>query len=98
VLNQLYWVVGCTAGGLLGTTLPFNTQGIDFVMTALFTITVLGQWSNPANRSPALIGFSISIFCRLLFGPQWFIIAAMAVMIAIFGVTKNTLGQRMNNP
>ena len=31
--NQLYWVTGATLGGLIGAHLPFNTDGLDFVMT-----------------------------------------------------------------
>ena len=35
LFNQFYWVAGSTLGGILGSTLPFDTQGIDFSMTAL---------------------------------------------------------------
>src|SRR5690606_9162620 len=34
-LHQLYWVLGCTLGALLAADLPFDTEGLDFVLTAL---------------------------------------------------------------
>lgn len=43
-LNQLYWFVGATTGGLLGSLITFNTEGLDFVMTAMFVVIFLDQW------------------------------------------------------
>lgn len=43
--NQLYWVTGATLGGLIGAHLPFNTDGLDFVLTALFLVIFLDQWA-----------------------------------------------------
>lgn len=91
LLDQLYWVAGCTLGGLLGTALPINTQGIDFVMTALFIVILLEQWQVKANRTPALIGLGVSVVCRLVFGPQWFILASMAVLVLVFTLAKKPL-------
>ena len=44
LLNQLYWVAGATIGGLAGSLLTFNTEGLDFVMTAMFVVIFLEQW------------------------------------------------------
>lgn len=43
-LDQLYWVAGSVAGALLGQILPWDLTGIDFAMTALFTVIVVEQW------------------------------------------------------
>ena len=40
-LNHFYWVSGATIGGLLGSLLTFNTEGLDFVMTAMFVVIFL---------------------------------------------------------
>ena len=34
VLDWCYWVAGAALGGLLGGLFPFDTKGLDFVMTA----------------------------------------------------------------
>ena len=41
LLNQIYWVSGATLGALLGSVLHFNTEGIEFIMTALFVVTAI---------------------------------------------------------
>ena len=46
LLNQTYWVAGATLGALLGSVLHFDTTGIEFVMTALFTVMFVNQWVN----------------------------------------------------
>lgn len=96
VMDHFYWVFGCTLGGLIGSALPINTQGIDFVMTALFVVIFLEQWREKSNRTPALIGLFVSILCRILFGPQWFILAAMAVLVVVFTATRNKLEREMD--
>lgn len=82
LLDQLYWVVGSALGALLGAALPINTQGADFAMTALFLVIVLDQWEEKKNRPSALLGFGAAGLCLFLFGPDRFLIPALALMIA----------------
>ena len=84
VLDHLYWIVGCVLGGIIGSAIPFDTRGIDFVMTALFVVILLEQWKEKQNRLPALIGLGTSLLCRLAFGAEWFVPAAMLGMVLIF--------------
>lgn len=91
VLDQCYWLCGCTAGALLGRAVTINTHGIDFVMTALFVVIFLEQWQQPKNRTPALAGLGVSILCLVVFGPQWFILAAMAALVILFSLLKKPL-------
>ena len=43
LLNHLYWITGVTLGSLIGSIFPFNTEGLDFVMTAMFAVIFLEQ-------------------------------------------------------
>ena len=36
VLNHFYWVLGTALGAVTGTLIKFNSEGIDFALTALF--------------------------------------------------------------
>ena len=36
-LDETYWVIGATLGGLIGPFLTFDLKGLDFVLTAMFT-------------------------------------------------------------
>ena len=82
LLNQLYWVSGSTLGGLLGSLLTFNTQGLEFVMTAMFVVIFLEQWLKEKKHWTALIGLAASILCLILFGAEDFMIPAMVLILA----------------
>ncbi len=81
LLNQLYWVTGSVLGVLLGAALPLNTQGADFAMTALFVVIALSQWEERKNRPSSLLGLGAAGLCLLVFGPDRFLIPALALII-----------------
>lgn len=83
LLDQVYWVTGTLAGGIAGGFLPFSTNGIDFVMTALFTVIVINQWKAAQNHLPALTGLGVSLLSLLLFGSSGFLPPAMLGICAV---------------
>ena len=82
LLNQLYWVAGSTLGGLFGSFFTFNTEGLDFVMTAMFVVIFLEQWLKDRSHLPALAGLGLSLLCLLIFGADRFILPAMLAILA----------------
>ncbi|MCR4944533.1 MAG: hypothetical protein K5986_08830 [Clostridium sp.] len=42
--NYLTTVIGAPLGGILGSLIKFNTEGISFVMTSMFIVILLEQW------------------------------------------------------
>lgn len=80
LLNQTYWVAGSVLGAVAGDLLHFNSQGIDFALTALFLTVFLEQWLSSRDHRPALTGVVASLVCLLLFGSDHFLIPAMAVI------------------
>lgn|SRR5690554_6109396 len=94
ILNQSYWIIACAIGGILGSLVSFNTKGIDFVMTALFVVIFLEQWLSQKNHAPALIGLGASIITLLIFGPDNFIIPAMALILLTFTILRKPLEAR----
>ncbi len=80
VLDHVYWVTGSLLGALAGTLVSFNTEGIDFALTALFVTVFLEQWLSAKDHVPALIGVGASALCLALFGAQRFLIPAMLVI------------------
>ena len=83
LLNHIYWVVGATLGGILGSLVSFNTKGIDFVLIALFVVIFLDQWFSQKSHLPASIGIITSTVCLLGFGANNFIIPAMLLILAL---------------
>lgn len=90
LLDHSYWVLGTAVGSLLGSVLRFNTEGIDFALTALFLTVFTDQWLHGKKHFPAVCGVVVSVACLLLFGPDHFLIPAM-LLIAAALVSKGYL-------
>lgn len=89
LLDHSYWVLGATLGSIFGTLLQFNTEGLDFVMTALFVVILLEHLLKNEDKRSALLGMVISIACLLIFGSDGFMIPAMAlILISLMGMSK----------
>lgn len=91
LLNQIYWVAGATIGGILGGIITFNTNGIEFVMTAMFVVIFLEQWLKEKNHISSILGLVISAGCLILFGADQFIIPSMAAMLIILTLLRKVL-------
>ncbi len=93
-LNQLYWITGSTLGAVLGSFVPFNTDGIEFAMAALFVVIVVEQFLANVNRKSTLIGFVCAITALMIFGPNQFLIAALGAVVIILLLLKPILGEK----
>ena len=93
-LNQCYWVGGSVLGALAGNLITFNTEGLDFALTALFVVIFVDQWKQREGHRSALLGVGASALCLLIFGKDAFILPSMAVIFAVLGFSyqrKETL-------
>ncbi len=91
LLDYGYWIIGCVTGSLLGTVLPFSTEGIDFALTALFLTVFVEQWLNTKNHTAALTGMLSATGCLLVLGPSRFLIPAMLVITLILTLLRKKL-------
>lgn len=82
LLNQSYWVLGATLGGIFGSFVRFNTEGLDFVMTALFVVILLEHLLTTSDKRSAFSGMALSLACLILFGADKFMIPAMVLILA----------------
>ena len=54
-------------GALIGSLIPFRTDGIDFALTALFIVILLEQLKAAGGKAePAVIAAVSSLICLLL--------------------------------
>lgn len=88
VLNHLYWVLGSVLGSLLGSLITFDMTGIDFAMTALFTVLSVEQWKAQSNHFSAVLGFGIAILSLRIFGANSFIIPALILICIVLLIAK----------
>lgn len=91
LLNQLYWVSGATIGGILGSFISFNTEGLDFVMTAMFVVIFLEQWLKEKKHYTALIGVFASVICLTVFGADSFLIPTMLTILCFLSFLRKPI-------
>jgi 4-azaleucine resistance transporter AzlC len=89
LLHHSYWVLGSAIGGLLGSLLPFNTKGLDFVLTAFFLVIFLEQWKTQKNHTPAVIGVVCSMISLAIFGQSNFLLPSLITILAVLTVFRN---------
>ncbi|MBQ7174900.1 MAG: AzlC family ABC transporter permease [Lachnospiraceae bacterium] len=83
LFDQSSWVLGSALGGIAGSILPFDSTGIDFAMTALFTTVFIQQWIDSKCHIPAILGITATLLCRILFGRDLFLIPAMVIILGV---------------
>lgn len=91
LLNQIYWITGSAIGSILGNVIPFDITGIDFVLTALFVVIFIEQLLTNKKHLPELIGVGSAILCRLIFGPDNFLIPTMILILILVTIFRSPL-------
>ena len=96
LLNQFYWVASATTGGIIGSLLKINTNGISFVMTAMFVVIFMDQWLKEDQHLSSLIGLGVSLICLLIFGVDSFMIPTMITIVVLLTVLRHRLEREEN--
>ncbi|MCI7765852.1 AzlC family ABC transporter permease [Helicobacter sp.] len=85
--DHCYWVLGCGIGIFLGNTLGFKPDGVEFALTALFSVLTLSLLQNSPNKKPFYIGLSLGIIGLIIFPSQYFLLLSIfcGIFILLFG-------------
>ena len=92
--DHIYWIIGSTVGAVFGTLISFSTEGIEFVMTAMFVIIFIGQWKKDKNHLSSLSGLILSAICLMVFGKDNFIIPSMIAILIALALSKGYLQRK----
>ncbi len=90
-LDETYWVIGATVGGLIGPLLTFDLRGLDFVLTAMFTAIFADNWLKEKNHTSSISGLILTGLCLIIFGADHFIIPSMVVMLVFLTLMRKKL-------
>lgn len=90
-LNQCYWFAGATLGGLFGSLIHFNAEGLEFVMTALLVVIFLEQWLKESQHYSSLTGIGCTVCCLIVFGSSDFLVPAMLCILAVLTVFRTRI-------
>lgn len=86
---RLSWMLGAVLGGVLGQFLPVRLEGIDFCMTAMFTVIFIDQWRRATHHAPALAGLCFGLLCLFVFGQERFMLPALLLVSGMLLFMKN---------
>lgn len=97
LLNQLYWVLGATIGGILGSLIEIDLKGIEFVMTAMFVVIFLEQWLKDKKHFSAMIGILASVVCLIIWGRDNFLIPTMVCIVVFLTIFRKPIEKAGNS-
>lgn len=90
-LNQCYWIIGSIVGAMLGNILPFNYEGIEFSLTALFVVLSIELYKKNRLHKPFLVALIIGLFGMILFPPQKMLILSLCAAAFVLIVFKRSM-------
>jgi len=88
IFIYLYWILFSIMGALIGELINFNTEGMDFALTALFIVILIDQLRGSKNKFPALVAGCSSLACILIFGANNFILPSLVITVAMLFILK----------
>lgn len=94
LFNHFYWFLGAALGGLFGSLLTINLDGLEFVMTALLVVIFLENWIKEKNHFSSILGIILSFVCLLLFGSSNFIIPSMLCILGALTLCRSTYNRK----
>ncbi len=87
-LDHLYWIIGSVIGSLLGQSLPIDLTGIDFSMTALFTVIFVDLIMDIRSRICGAVGLFCAFICLMIFGADNFLLPALILTVILLVAAK----------
>jgi 4-azaleucine resistance transporter AzlC len=91
LLNHSYWLTATMIGFFAGRLIPFNTEGLDFALTALFVVLLIEQAKAHRRRLPFVIAFAVSVAAALLLGPGNMLIISLVSSIVILILVRGRI-------
>lgn len=93
-LDHFYWIAGSVIGSLLGQNLPVDFTGIDFSMTALFTVIFVDLIVDTKNKICGAVGLFCAFVCLMLFGADRFLLPALILTVVLLVAAKPFLDKK----
>lgn len=82
LFNQAYWVLGTLAGMVLARGLPPGLQGLDFALTALFTVLAVEQIRARRDWGAVLLGL-VAAAVAGIWVSDYFLLAASMMLVLV---------------
>ena len=85
LFDHIYWIIGGVVGALLGTLVPFDFEGIEFSMTALFAVILVDRIKSAGREAAltALLGGGCALVLLLILSADNFLLPSMALSLVL---------------
>ncbi|MGW0828309.1 AzlC family ABC transporter permease [Streptomyces sp. NPDC002845] len=83
VFIHLYWVGGSTTGALLGSVVPGQVVGLDFAVTALFTVLALDAFRASHDIPLPVLALACALVGRFVFPGQMLLTAFLMFAVGL---------------
>jgi 4-azaleucine resistance transporter AzlC len=90
-LNQSYWFIGCGLGALLGQALPMRIEGLDFALSALFTVLLVEQIKTLRAWEPYLAAALGAAFAYVAASPRDFLLVSLLAALGLLTLMRGRL-------
>lgn len=87
-LHHCYWILGCVSGTIIARYISISTQGLEFVMSAIFIVLFIDQCKNSKELRIPFIGVFVSLACLLVFGKDYFLLPSLLAICAVVFYTN----------
>ena len=89
-LNQGYWIIGTLIGMLLARGLPPGLQGLDFALTALFTVLAVEQIRAKKDWAAVVLGL-IAAAVAGWWVSEYFLLTASVMLVLVLLAWPNSV-------
>ncbi|MFR6064724.1 MAG: AzlC family ABC transporter permease [Eubacterium sp.] len=93
-LDHLYWIIGSVIGSLAGQNIPIDFTGIDFSMTALFTVIFVDLIRDTKNKICGAVGIFCAFVCLMIFGADKFLLPSLILTVVALSAAKPLLTKK----
>ena len=90
LLSQIYWVFGVFLGSFFGTYLDFNSEGLDFILTALFVVLAIEIYKKTRQKNILFISIILGLF-GLFITKEYMLITTLLLASFYIIIFKNRI-------
>ena len=91
VLNHFYWFGSVLLGAIAGSVYTVPFKGLEYCLTALFTVLLIEQWYSLKNFLPFVLAVGAAVLALLINPHHMILIALMVSTLALTLVMKLNL-------
>lgn len=91
LFNQSYWFFGSSLGAIVGSSIEFNTAGLEFSLTALFVVLCIEQYKSLNNPIPFIIGTIASLIALVFVPSDKMLVVSIVVSLLLLSFFKKSL-------